>query len=305
MEGRKVVVAALQFACTDDVSTNIDTAERLVRTAHKKGANIILIQELFEGYYFCQAQREDFFQRAKPYKGHPTILRMQNLAKELGVVIPVSFFEEANNAHYNSIAIIDADGADLGLYRKSHIPDGPGYQEKFYFNPGDTGFKVFQTKFAKIGVGIFLTAICWDQWFPEAARAMALQGAEILFYPTAIGTEPQDDGLDSREHWKRVMQGHAGANLVPLVASNRIGKEVIQTGHGDSEITFYGNSFIAGPTGEIVASADDKTETVITAEFDLDKTKSKRHSWGIFRDRRPELYKVLLTLDGTGTSVSQ
>ncbi|KAJ1408463.1 Carbon-nitrogen hydrolase [Sesbania bispinosa] len=181
-KGRKVVVSALQFACTDDVSTNVATAERLVRAAHKQGANMVLIQELFEGYYFCQAQREDFFQRAKPYKGHPTIMRMQELAKELGVVIPVSFFEEANNAHYNSIAIIDADGTDLGIYRKSHIPDGPGYEEKFYFNLGDTGFKVFQTKYAKIGV-----AICWDQWFPEAARAMVLQGAEILFILLLLG----------------------------------------------------------------------------------------------------------------------
>ncbi|CAN1252104.1 N-carbamoylputrescine amidase [Linum perenne] len=266
-KGREVTVSALQFACTDDVSTNVATAERLVRAAHSKGANIILIQELFEGYYFCQAQREDYIQRAKPYKDHPTILRMQKLAKELGVVIPVSFFEEANNAHYNSIAIIDADGTDLGLYRKSHIPDGPGYQEKFYFNPGDTGFKVFQTKFAKIGV-----AICWDQWFPEAARAMALQGAEILFYPTAI-------------------------------ASNRIGKEIIQTEHGKSEITFYGNSFIAGPTGEIVAAANDKDEAVLVAKFDLDKIKSTRHCWGVFRDRRPDLYKVLLTLDGSNPSL--
>ncbi|URE13432.1 Carbon-nitrogen hydrolase [Musa troglodytarum] len=263
---RKVVVAALQFACSDSVSENVDTAERLVRAAHKKGANIVLIQELFEGYYFCQAQRADFFQRAKPYKEHPTILRMQKLAKELGVVIPVSFFEEANNAHYNSVAIIDADGTDLGLYRKSHIPDGPGYQEKFYFNPGDTGFKVFTTKFARIGV--------------------------------AIGSEPQDEGLDSREHWKRVMQGHAGANLVPLVASNRIGKETIETEHGNSTITFYGNSFIAGPTGELVALANDKDEEILVAEFDLDKIKSQRLSWGIFRDRRPDLYKVLLTLDG-------
>lgn len=249
-KGREVIVSALQFSCTDDVSTNVATAERLVRAAHSKGANIVLIQELFEGHYFCQAQREDFFHRAKPYNGHPTIMRMQKLAKELGVVIPVSFFEEANNAHYNSIAIIDADGTDLGIYRKSHIPDGPGYEEKFYFNPGDTGFKVFQTKFAKIGV-----AICWDQWFPEAARAMVLQGAEILFYPTAIGSEPQDENIDSRDHWKRVMQGHAGANLVPLVASNRIGKEIIETEHGKSEIKFYGNSFIAGPTGEIVSIA--------------------------------------------------
>ncbi|OIT21917.1 n-carbamoylputrescine amidase, partial [Nicotiana attenuata] len=291
---RLVTVAALQFACTDDVSTNVATAERLVRAAHQKGANIILIQELFEGYYFCQAQREDFFHGAKPYQGHPTIVRMQKLAKELGVVIPVSFFEEANNAHYNSVAIIDADGTDLGLYRKSHIPDGPGYQEKFYFNPGDTGFKVFQTKYAKIGV-----AICWDQWFPEAARAMALQGAEVLFYPTAIGSEPQDDGLDSRDHWRRVMQGHAGANVVPLVASNRIGKETIATEHGKSAITFYGYSFIAGPTGELVAAADDKEEAVLVAQFDLDKIKSKRQSWGVFRDRRPDLYKVLLTLDGS------
>ncbi|XP_050883379.1 N-carbamoylputrescine amidase isoform X1 [Lathyrus oleraceus] len=336
-KGRKVVVSALQFACTDHVSTNVATAERflflshystfthilhyinhpfcyslyfnqyeykmfymlmdlwcrLVRDAHKLGANIILIQELFEGYYFCQAQREDFFQRAKPYKDHPTIIRMQKLAKELGVVIPVSFFEEANNAHYNSIAIIDADGTDLGIYRKSHIPDGPGYEEKFYFNPGDTGFKVFQTKYAKIGV-----AICWDQWFPEAARAMALQGAEILFYPTAIGSEPHDQSIDSRDHWKRVMQGHAGANLVPLVASNRTGNEIIETEHGKSEIKFYGNSFIAGPTGEIVSIADDKEEAVLIAEFDLDKIKSTRHCWGVFRDRRPDLYKVLLTLDG-------
>ncbi|KAA8549877.1 hypothetical protein F0562_001561 [Nyssa sinensis] len=178
MGGRRVVVSALQFACTDDVSSNVATAERLVRAAHGKGASIILIQELFEGYYFCQAQREDFFQQAKPYKDHPTILRMQKLAKELGVVIPVSFFEEANNAHYNSVAIIDADGTDLGLYRKSHIPDGPGYQEKFYFNPGDTGFKVFQTKFAKIGLGI-----CWDQWFPEAGPSYGSSRCRNIVIP--------------------------------------------------------------------------------------------------------------------------
>lgn len=291
--GRKVAVAAVQFACTDVEAENVATAERLIREAHKKGAKIVLVQELFEGHYFCQAQRLGFFRRAKPYKGNPTIIRMQQLAKELEVVIPVSFFEEANNAHYNSVAIIDADGADLGLYRKSHIPDGPGYQEKFYFNPGDTGFKAFKTKYATIGVGI-----CWDQWFPECARAMALLGAEILFYPTAIGSEPQDCNLDSREHWKRVMQGHAGANLVPLVASNRIGRETVDTEHGKSSITFYGNSFIAGPTGEIVKLANDKDEEVLVAEFDLDEIKSIRHGWGIFRDRRPELYKVLLTLDG-------
>ncbi|CAM6087568.1 unnamed protein product [Calypogeia fissa] len=289
----EVGVAAMQFTCTDDVNTNVDKAEKMVREAAAKGANIVLIQELFEGYYFCQAQREDFFGRARPREGHPTIQRMQKLAKELNVVIPVSFFEKANCAHYNSIVIIDADGTDLGLYRKSHIPDGPGYQEKFYFNPGDTGFKVFQTKFAKIGV-----AICWDQWFPEVARSLALMGAEVLFYPTAIGTEPQDGNLDSAPHWQRVMQGHAGANLVPLVASNRIGTEIIETEHGPSKITFHGHSFIAGPTGEIVEEADDRTDTVLVAKFDLDSIYFKRASWGIFRDRRPELYKVLLTLDG-------
>ncbi|EFJ10979.1 hypothetical protein SELMODRAFT_269334 [Selaginella moellendorffii] len=293
MESREVSVSSLQFACSDRADENVATAERLVREAHSRGANIILIQELFEGYYFCQAQREDFFLCSKPREGHPTIQRMKELAKELGVVIPVSFFEEANNAHYNSIVIIDADGTDLGLYRKSHIPDGPGYQEKFYFNPGDTGFKVFDTKFARIGV-----AICWDQWFPEAARAMALMGAEVLFYPTAIGSEPQDSGLDSREHWQRVMQGHAGANVIPLVTSNRIGVEVVETEHGASKITFYGHSFIAGPTGEIVAEADDKNEAVLVAKFDLNQIKLKRQSWGVFRDRRPDLYKVLLTLDG-------
>ncbi|KAH9541038.1 hypothetical protein CY35_14G038700 [Sphagnum magellanicum] len=292
-EERIVAVAALQFTCTDDVDTNVAKAEKMVREAHSKGANIVLIQELFEGYYFCQAQREDFFARARPREGHPTIQRMQRLAKELGVVIPVSFFEEANNAHYNSIVLIDADGTDLGLYRKSHIPDGPGYQEKFYFNPGDTGFKVFKTKFATIGIGI-----CWDQWFPEMARALVLMGAEVLFYPTAIGTEPHDAGLDSSAHWRRVMQGHAGANVVPLVASNRVGQEVIQTEHGPSKITFYGTSFIAGATGEIVQSADGKSDTVLVAKFDLNQIKVKRHSWGVFRDRRPELYKALLTLDG-------
>lgn len=286
-------VAALQFACTDDVSSNVATAERLVRDAHSQGANIVLIQELFEGHYFCQAQRESLFSRAHPREGHPTIAHMQRLAKELGVVIPVSFFEEANNAHYNSVAVIDADGVELGCYRKSHIPDGPGYQEKFYFNPGDTGFKVWKTKYGVIGV-----AVCWDQWFPECARAMALMGAEILFYPTAIGSEPHDAELDSRSHWRRVMQGHAGANLVPVVASNRVGVEVVETERGPSKITFYGTSFIAGPTGEIVAEADGKSEAVVVAKFDLNEIKGKRHSWGVFRDRRPDLYKVLLTSDG-------
>eukprot|EP00897_Mesotaenium_endlicherianum_P009878 jgi/Mesen1/8919/ME000548S08437 len=218
--------------------------------------------------------------------------RLQALAKELGVVLPVSFFERANNAFFNSVVVIDADGADLGLYRKSHIPDGPGYEEKFYFSPGDTGFKVFKTKFATIGC-----AICWDQWFPESARAMCVMGAEVLLYPTAIGSEPQDASLDSRDHWRRVMQGHAGANLVPLVASNRIGREVVETEHGASTIVFYGTSFIAGPTGAIEADAAQE-EAVITAKFDLEAIRAQRASWGIFRDRRPDLYGPLLTLDG-------
>eukprot|EP00245_Coleochaete_scutata_P004077 TRINITY_DN16296_c0_g1_i1.p2 TRINITY_DN16296_c0_g1~~TRINITY_DN16296_c0_g1_i1.p2 ORF type:complete len:305 (+),score=61.70 TRINITY_DN16296_c0_g1_i1:143-1057(+) len=291
--GKEVTVAATQFAVSQDEAVNLAAAERLIREAADKGAQIILLQELFEWFYFCQAQIRDYFQRAKPRFGNETIERMQALAKELEVVIPVSFFERSNNAYFNSVVVIDADGTDLGLYRKSHIPDGPGYQEKFYFSPGDTGFKVFKTRYANIGVGI-----CWDQWFPEAARAMALQGAEVLFYPTAIGSEPEDPGLDSRDHWKRVMQGHAGANMLPVVASNRIGKETIKTEHGPSSITFYGNSFIAGPTGAIEQSADDKDEAVLVATFDLDLMQSQRAFWGVFRDRRPDLYKPLLSLDG-------
>ncbi|KAL2652724.1 hypothetical protein R1flu_020852 [Riccia fluitans] len=297
-EKREVTVACLQFSCTDEVEPNVDKAERMVREAHAKGANVVLIQELFEGYYFCQAQREDFFKRAGPREGHPTIQRMKNLAKELNIVIPVSFFEEANCAYYNSIVVIDADGTDLGLYRKSHIPDGPGYEEKFYFNPGDTGFKVFDTKFGKLGV-----AICWDEWFPEVARALTLMGAELLFYPTAIGSEPEDPDIDSTGHWQRVIQGHAGANVIPVIACNRVGVEVIETEKGPSKITFYGNSFIAGPTGELVAVADNKSDAVLVATFDLESIRYQRVSWGVFRDRRPDLYKVLLTLDGKHSAV--
>jgi len=215
---------------------------------------------------------------------------MSALAAELQVVLPVSFFERANNAYYNSLAMIDADGRNLGIYRKSHIPDGPGYQEKYYFNSGDTGFQVFKTRYATIGA-----AICWDQWFPESARCMALQGAEVLFYPTAIGSEPPDASLDSRDHWQRVMQGHAGANLMPLVASNRIG---VERGE-NSSITFYGSSFIAGPQGEKVVEAGRDKEAVLTATFDLDRLRAARASWGLFRDRRPELYRSILTLDGS------
>jgi N-carbamoylputrescine amidase len=217
--------------------------------------------------------------------------RFRSLAQELGVVLPVSVFERANNAYYNSVVMVDADGAVLGSYRKSHIPEGPGYHEKFYFSPGDTGFKVFDTKFAKVGV-----AICWDQWFPEAARCMTLMGAEVLLYPTAIGSEPQDASLDSAGHWQRTMQGHAAANIVPLVASNRIGTE-----KGDQyTMTFYGSSFIASPTGEKLAEADRSSETVLTATFDLDEVNRYRRAWGVFRDRRPDLYFPLLSLDGRG-----
>ena len=287
--GRTVTVAATQMACSWDRDANVNGVERLVREAASRGARIILPQELFETPYFCKDQKQELFALAHPVEDHPVIARMSALARELSVVIPVSFFERARNAYYNSLAIVDADGSVLGVYRKSHIPDGPGYQEKFYFSPGDTGFQVYRTRYATIGC-----AICWDQWFPETARAMALKGAEILFYPTAIGSEPQDSSLDSQGHWKRVMQGHAGANLMPLVASNRIGREEGET----CGITFYGSSFIAGPTGELVAQADRESETVLTASFDLDRIAAQRASWGVFRDRRPDLYGPLMTLDG-------
>ena len=287
---RNVTLAATQTACGWDRDANVATAERLVRHAAGEGAQIVLLQELFETPYFCQDQKQEFFALASQVEDHPVLRRMSALAAELQIVLPVSFFERANNAYYNSLAMIDADGRNLGIYRKSHIPDGPGYQEKYYFNPGDTGFQVFKTRYATIGA-----AICWDQWFPESARCMALQGAEVLFYPTAIGSEPQDAGLDSRDHWQRVMQGHAGANLMPLVASNRIG---VERGE-NSSITFYGSSFIAGPQGEKVVEAGRDKEAVLTATFDLDRLRATRASWGLFRDRRPELYRSILTLDGS------
>jgi N-carbamoylputrescine amidase len=286
---RQVTVAATQMACSWDRADNLRRAEALVREAAGRGAQVILLQELFETPYFPQAQEARHFALAAPAAAHPVLDRMSALAAELGVVLPVSFFEQANNAHYNSIMIIDADGKRLGVYRKSHIPDGPGYSEKFYFNLGDTGFRVWRTRFAVIGV-----AICWDQWFPEAARAMTLQGAEILLYPTAIGSEPHDPDLDSRDHWRRVMQGHAAANVVPVVASNRIGTERAD----GSEITFYGSSFVAGPTGELVAEANRATAGVITATLELDEIRRRRIGWGLFRDRRPDLYRPLLSLDG-------
>ncbi|WP_205342989.1 N-carbamoylputrescine amidase [Denitrificimonas caeni] len=286
---RIVSVAITQMACSWDAAANIAKAEQLVRQAAKQGAHIILLQELFETPYFCKKPNPDYLQLATTVENNPAILHFQKIAKELQVVLPISFFERAGQARFNSIAIIDADGSLLGVYRKSHIPDGPGYHEKYYFNPGDTGFKVWQTRYAKIGVGI-----CWDQWFPECARAMALQGAELLFYPTAIGTEPHDANINSCAHWQRVQQGHAGANLTPLIASNRIGSEE-QDGYN---ITFYGASFIADQFGEKVAELNKSDEGVAVHSFDLDKLEHTRTAWGVFRDRRPHLYSSLKTLDG-------
>lgn len=282
---RKVVVAATQMSCTWDREATLAKAEKLVREAAAKGANIILLQELFETPYFCQRHDFEYMDLATTPEENPAVKRFQKVAKELDVVIPVSFFERAGNAAFNSIAIIDADGTVLGKYRKTHIPDGMPYAEKFFFTPGDTGFKAWKTKYGTIGVGI-----CWDQWFPEAARCMALLGAEILLYPTAIGSEPVLQ-TDSKPHWQRCMQGHAAANIMPVVASNRIGHEVQK----NSEMTFYGSSFIADETGGLVAEADRETEGVITAEFDLDAIAQKRREWGVFRDRRPEMYGTLLT----------
>ena len=286
-----ITVAATQMACTWDRDANVARAESLIREAAGRGANVVLIQELFETPYFCKDHNSRHFELARPLEAHPAVEHFRKLARELCVVLPVSVFEHANNAFYNSLVMVDADGSVLGSYRKSHIPEGPGYHEKFYFSPGDTGFRVFNTRFGKLGV-----AICWDQWFPETARCMALMGAEMLLYPTAIGSEPQDSSLDSSGHWQRTMQGHAAANIMPLVASNRIGTE---TGE-KYRMTFYGSSFIAGPTGEKVVEADRSSETVLTASFDLDAVRRYRQAWGIFRDRRPDLYHPLLSLDGSG-----
>ncbi|MCB1481044.1 MAG: N-carbamoylputrescine amidase [Rhodobiaceae bacterium] len=287
---RNVSVAATQMACSDDVEDNIAHAESLIRKAAADGANIALIQELFEGYYFCQDELPEHFARATTTDRNPAIARFRELAKELNMVLPVSFFEKANNAFFNSIAIIDAGGELLGVYRKTHIPQGSGYEEKFYFSPGDSGFKVWDTAFGRIGVGI-----CWDQWFPECARSMALMGAEILFYPTAIGSELIDPGWDSSKHWQTVMCGHAGANLMPLVASNRIGME---PGKRGTEMTFYGSSFIADWQGQKIAEADRTSESILTATFDLDEIAANRAAWGLFRDRRPEMYGTITSLDG-------
>lgn len=283
-----VTIAATQMACSVETDENVATAEHLIRDAAAKGANIILLQELFQNQYFCQEENPDHFSLARPFEDNAVLAHFQDLAQELKVVLPVSFFEKAHNAHFNALAIIDADGECLGVYRKSHIPHGYGYQEKFYFNPGDTGFQVWDTAAGRIGCGI-----CWDQWFPECARSMVLQGADILLYPTAIGSEINGEAPSSMRKWQRAMQGHAASNSVVVVASNRIGREAF----GDTHIDFYGSSFITDQTGELIAEADQETENVITATIDLDAVRKERDIWAFFRDRRPELYADIMTLD--------
>lgn len=289
---RNVTVAATQMSCSCNIDENISKAETLVRQAAASGAQIILLQELFETPYFCQKEKSDYYAYATELEHNKAVNHFKSIAKELQVVLPISFYEKKNYARYNSLAVIDADGSVLGKYRKSHIPDGPGYEEKFYFNPGDTGFKVWNTRYAKIGVGI-----CWDQWYPEAARIMTLMGAEVLFYPTAIGSEPQDHTIDSKDHWQACMLGHAAANLIPVVASNRIGVEEDE----ESSINFYGSSFIAGPQGNKIAEAGRDEQAVLVSEFDLDALEVGRIEWGIFRDRRPDLYRMIASYDGDVT----
>lgn len=285
---RKITVSAIQMSVPDTPERSIAKAEQLVRQAAAQGANVILLPELFENWYFCQERRYDSYKLASTVDENPAVRHFSKVAAELGVVMPISFYEQDGNVLYNSIAMIDADGSVMGVYRKTHIPDDHFYQEKFYFTPGGTGFKVWDTRFGKIGVGI-----CWDQWFPEAARCMALMGAEILLYPTAIGSEPVLE-CDSMPHWQRCMQGHAAANLVPVIAANRIGTETVtpdsENQNQSSALTFYGSSFIADNTGALVECADRVSDTVLTHRFDLDELRDMRLSWGVFRDRRPEMY---------------
>ena len=284
MSHRTMNVAAIQAAFGEDMDANIATVARLVRQAAAAGAQVILPPELFQGPYFCVSQEERWFDTAFPWREHPCVTALAPLAGELGVVIPISIFERDGPHYYNSLVMADADGALLGVYRKSHIPDGPGYQEKYYFRPGDTGFRVWDTRFGRVGVGI-----CWDQWYPEAARAMALKGAEVLFYPTAIGSEPHDATLDTRDPWRRAMQGHAVSNVIPVVAANRFGHEPGASGGQ----TFYGSSFIADHRGDLVADLGREGEGVVTASFDLDFLRAHRAAWGFFRDRRTDLYEAL------------
>ena len=274
---KEIRVAAIQLALTDEVNTNIGRVSELVEEAAALRAQVILPPELFEGYYFCRHEREEFFARARPVGEHPVVRAMQALAVRLGVIIPTSFFERDGPHYYNSLALVDEGGRIQGVYRKSHIPDGPGYEEKFYFRPGNTGFRVWETRFGVLGVGI-----CWDQWFPECARAMMLMGADLLFYPTAIGAEPEEPELDTRRLWQRAMLGHAVSNIVPVVAANRTGVEEGQS--------FYGHSFICDHFGEIRSELGEGEEGVMVEELDLARAREKRAAFGFFRDRRPELY---------------
>lgn len=290
---RKVTVAAVQMSIPETPEKSVEKADKLVREAAAKGADIILLPELFENWYFCQERRYDSYKLALPLEENPAVRHFKGVASELGVVLPISFFERDNTVLYNSLAMIDADGEILGIYRKTHIPDDHFYQEKFYFTPGNTGFKVWDTKFGRIGAGI-----CWDQWFPEAARCMALMGAELLLYPTAIGSEPIIE-CDSMPHWRRCMQGHSAANLMPVIAANRVGIERVtpdeDNSHQSSSLTFYGSSFITDGTGELLQSADRESDCVILQELDLDAIAELRMSWGVFRDRRPEAYRQITT----------
>ncbi len=288
---RNVTVGAVQMQCSRDVQENLDTAEKAVRSAAKNGADIILLPELFERQYFCQERRYDYYKFAKPTMENDAVLHFMKVARELSVVLPVSFYERDGNRLFNSVAVIDADGEVLGVYRKTHIPDDHFYQEKFYFVPGDTGFQTWKTRFGCIGVGI-----CWDQWFPETARSLALGGAELLFYPTAIGSEPILM-TDSMPHWQRTMQGHAAANLMPVIAANRIGLEEVtptpENGGQTSSLNFYGSSFITDETGALLSVAPRDTAAVLTQSFDLDILAQQRLEWGLFRDRRPDRYTII------------
>jgi N-carbamoylputrescine amidase len=285
---RTLSVAALQTSYGMDLAANIKKTEDLIRQAADRGAQAILPSELFQGPYFCVTQEERWFAEARPWREHPCVLALAPLAAELGVVLPISIFEREGPHYFNSLVMVDADGSIMGLYRKSHIPDGPGYQEKYYFKPGDTGFKVWDTKFGRLGVGI-----CWDQWYPEAARAMALMGAECLFYPTAIGSEPHDPTLDTALPWRRAMQGHAVSNVIPVVGANRIGFEPWEA-YPNGGQRFYGSSFIADHRGDLVGDLGTDEEGLTTATFDLDFLATHRAAWGFFRDRRPELYGSLV-----------
>ena len=281
----KVTVAAVQM------TYGLETAVQKVEEAAAQGAQIILLPELFENWYFCQEKNYENYHLATTLEENPAVNELKKVARDFRVVLPVSYYERVGNTTFNTVAIIDADGSVLGQYRKTHIPDDHFYQEKFYFTPGDTGFRVWETAYAKIGVGI-----CWDQWFPESARCMALMGAELLFYPTAIGSEPILD-CDSMPHWRRCMQGHAAANIMPLIAANRIGTEAVTPSpdnqNQSSSLTFYGSSFIADETGGLVEQADRESACILTHTFDLDEIRELRRSWGTFRDRRPEMYGAM------------